>query len=257
MVKSLLSNSDVDLYGTMFKRKSIRKYDQSSLDDSLLNSISEHIHDLTPLYADIKTEVKIISSDDVNLRGMKRAPHYLAVFSENKKGYLTNLGFMIQELDLLFSESGIGSCWQGIPKPKGKVKKSSDLKFIILIAFGYPEEPLYRDNTGEFKRKSIQRITDINDAEELLEPVRLAPSAINSQPWFFTGNKNVIQVYSKTNFLKAILVNKYIPIDIGIAIYHLKVAAEHFGNKIEIIFDEPETSLKGYKYFATVKCIKN
>ncbi len=257
MVKSLLSNSDVDLYGTMFKRKSIRKYNQSSLDDSLLNSISEHIHDLTPLYADIKTEVKIISSDDVNLRGMKRAPYYLAVFSENKKGYLTNLGFMIQELDLLFSESGIGSCWQGIPKPKGKVKKSSDLKFIILIAFGYPEEPLYRDGTGEFKRKSIQRITDINDAEELLEPVRLAPSAINSQPWFFSGNKNVIRVYSKTNFLKAILVNKYIPIDIGIAIYHLKVAAEHFGNKIEIIFDEPETSLKGYKYFATVKCIKN
>jgi nitroreductase len=258
MVKSLLSDTDVDLYSSMFKRKSIRKYNQTPLDDSLLSKISEHIHDLTPLYDDIKTEVKIISSDDVNLRGMKRAPHYLALFSEDKEGYLTNLGFMMQEMDLLFSESGIGSCWQGIPNPKSKVKKSSDLKFVILIAFGYPEEPLYRDSTREFKRKSIQKITDINDVEELLEPVRLAPSAINSQPWFFTGHKNVIQVYSnKTNFLKAILVNKYIPIDMGIAIYHLKVAAEHFGNKTEIIFDEPETSLKGNKYFATVKCIKN
>ncbi len=257
MVKSLTSDKDVDLYDTIFKRKSIRKFDLSSLDDDIINNISEHIHNLTPLYADIETEVKVISTDDVNLRGMKKAPHYLALFSDEKEGYLTNLGFMMQQMDLLFSASGIGSCWQGIPNPKGNVKKSSNLKFIILIAFGKPLEPLYRDSTSEFKRKPLQKITNIDDADELLEPVRLAPSAINSQPWFFTGTKNVINAYSnKPNFLKAILVNKYIPIDMGIAIYHLKVSAEHFGKRTEIFYDKTN-SLKDYKYFATVSCGKN
>ena len=168
------------------------------------------MNNLTPLYDDIKTYIKIISGDDVKLRSMKQAPHYLAIFSENKEGYLTNLGFMLQQMDLLFSASGIGSCWQGIP-PQKSCLKSSELNFIILIAFGMPKETLYRKDISEFKRKSFENITDIEEAKELLEPVRLAPSAINSQPWFFTGTKDMIHVFSnKPNFLKAILVNKYI-----------------------------------------------
>lgn len=163
---------------------------------------------------------------------------------------------MLQQMDLLFSANGIGSCWQGIPIPKGDVLNRSDLKFIILIAFGKPSEPLYRESTSEFKRNPLQRISNIEGVDELLEPVRLAPSATNSQPWFFKGNETVIHAYSvKPNFLKAIVVNKYIPIDVGIAIYHLKVAAEHFGKNADIMFDKKEdkNSPKGYKYFATLK----
>ena len=202
----------------------------------------------------LKPDIKIISGDDVKLRGMKQAPHYLAIFSENKEGYLTNLGFMLQQMDLLFSASGIGSCWQGIPSPKSHVLKSTDLKFIILIAFGMPTETLYRKDTSEFKRKSLENITDIEEAKELLEPVRLAPSAINSQPWFFTGTKDMIQVCSnKPNFLKAMLVNKYISIDVGIAIYHLKVSAEHFKKTAIITFNKDEHIPKGCNYLTTIK----
>ena len=254
MVKSLTSKLEVDIYDTIFKRKSIRKYDNSPLDGEVLNRISEELNNLTPLYDDIKTDLKIISGNDVKLRSMKQAPHYLAIFSENKEGYLTNLGFMLQKMDLLFSASGIGSCWQGIPTPKSHVIKSSDLKFIILIAFGMPTEPLHRVDTSEFKRKSLEKITDIEDANELMEPVRLAPSAINNQPWFFTGTKDMIHACSnKPNFLKGVFVNKYIPIDVGIAIYHLMVSAEHFKNTTTIIFNKDETMPKGLKYHATMK----
>jgi nitroreductase len=254
MVKSLISDGEVNIYDAIFKRKSIRKYDNSPLNERVLNRISEELNNLIPLYDDIKIDAKIISGDDVKLRGMKQAPHYLAIFSENKEGYLTNLGFMLQQIDLLFSASGIGSCWQGIPSPKGHVTKSSDLNFVILIAFGLPTEPLYREDTSEFKRKSLENITDIEDANELLEPVRLAPSAINSQPWFFTGTKDVIRACSvKPNFLKAVLVNKYIPIDVGISIYHLKVSAEHFNKSTTISFNKNENTPKGLIYHATLK----
>jgi nitroreductase len=244
-----------DIYKAIFKRKSIRRYDLTPLDDDILKQISLHIDDLQPLYKDINIEIQIISTDDVNRRMMKKAPHYLAVFSEKKEGYLTNVGFMLQQMDLIFSTMGIGSCWQGIPIPTKEVLNSSDLKFIILMAFGKSSEPLYRENTSEFKRNPLKKITNIKDMDELLEPVRLAPSATNSQTWFFKGNNNIIKAYSvKPNFLKAIVVNKYIPIDMGIALYHLKVAAEKSGNKTKIFFDEKEVknSLKGYNYIATL-----
>lgn len=243
-----------DLYPLIFKRKSIRKFEDSPIDDNKLKEINDQIHSLTPLY-DIITDIKIVSSENVKLRGMKKAPHYLAIFSEKKEGYLVNVGFMFQQMDLWFSANGIGSCWQGIPKPKQEIIDSSDLKFIIFIAFGEPSNSLYRESTSEFRRKPLQKITDINNADELIEPARLAPSAVNNQPWYFKGNENIIDVYSnKTSFLKSLFINKYIPIDIGIAICHIKIAAEHLGEKTEIEFDtvKKKNSPKDLTYFATL-----
>ncbi len=45
---------------------------------------------------------------------------------------------MLQQMDLFFSASGIGSCWQGLPKPDKDMLNSSNLEFIILMAFGKP-----------------------------------------------------------------------------------------------------------------------
>jgi len=80
-----------DLYKTIFKRKSIRKFDLTPLDEKTLHEISDHLQTLTPLHDDIKIEFKILSPDLVKRRMMKKAPHYLAVFSEAKEGYLTNV----------------------------------------------------------------------------------------------------------------------------------------------------------------------
>lgn len=245
-----------DFYETIFKRKSIRNYDLTPLDENTLNDILNHLDNLEPLYENIKIEFKIISETDVKRRFMKKAPHYIVAFSENKEGYLTNIGFMLQQMDLLLSANGIGTCWQGIPKPKKEVLKSSNLEYIILIAFGKPNEPLYRTSISEFKRKPLNEMSDVQDADKIVEAARLAPSATNSQAWFFTGDKNIIHVYAlKPGFVKGLLTKKYIPIDAGIALYHLKVAAEHFDNKNEIISDETgqTNTPEGYKYIASLK----
>ena len=247
-----------EFYSTIFQRKSIRNFNLTPLDDDTLTEISDYLHALKPMYSDIKTELKIISSDKVKRRMMKEAPHYLAIFSEVKEGYLTNIGFMLQQADLFLSANGLGSCWQGIPSPTKELLKSSDLEFVIFIAFGKPEDPesLHRTSISEFKRKTRGEITDITGADELLEAARIAPSATNSQPWFFTGNASMIHAYSiKPNFLKALMVKKYIPIDVGIAICHLKIAAEHSGMKTAIVFDKTAKGSvpKGYEYIASLK----
>lgn len=245
-----------DLYESIFKRKSIRNYDLTPLDENTLTEISYHLNNLEHLYDDIKTEFKIIGTDDVNRRMMKKAPHYIAVFSENKEAYLTNIGFMLQQMDLYLSASGIGSCWQGIPKPKKEVLNSSSLEFIILLAFGKPNEPLHRKSVLEFKRKPLKDISDVDGVNDLLEAARLAPSATNSQLWLFKGDKNIINVYAvKPGFVKGLLAKKYIPIDAGIALYHLKLAAEHSGKNTEIIFDKSEkkNASKENEYIASLK----
>jgi len=245
-----------DLYETIFKRKSIRNYDLTPLDEDTLNDISNHLNNLEPLYDDIKLELKIISESDVNRRFMKKAPHYIAIFSENKEGYLTNVGFMLQQMDLLFSANGIGTCWQGIPKPKKEVLKSSNLEYVIVIAFGKPDEPLYRTSLSEFKRKPLHEMSEVQGADEIVEAARLAPSATNSQAWFFAGDANMIHVYAlKPGLIRRLVAKKYIPIDVGIALYHLKLAAEHFGKNPEIIVDKsaPDSSKQGYEYIASLK----
>lgn len=247
-----------DYYSTIFKRKSIRNYDLTPLDENTLVGISKHLDNLEPIYDNIKTEMKIISSDEVET-GMKKAPHYISVFSQIKDGYLINVGFMLQQMDLFLSGNDLGSCWQGSPIPKKEVLENSDLEFIILIAFGKPNEPLHRSSVSEFKRKPLKDISSIKGVDEVLEAVRLAPSAGNSQPWFFTGNEDIIHAYSsKLYAVKAFsesLVKKYNTISMGIAIYHLKVALEHFGKKSEIVFDKmaKKNAPEGYKYTVSLK----
>lgn len=243
-----------DLYPIIFKRKSIRKFDLTPLDEDTLNEIKDYLKTLQPLHEDIEIEFKILPTEVVKRRMMRKAPHYIVAFSEVKEGYLTNVGFMLQKMDLFFSSNGLGSCWQGIPTLKREGLESSSLKFVILMPFGKPNEPVHRTSTSQFKRKPLPEISDIKGAHDILEAARFAPSAGNGQPWFFTGNENLIHAYLiKPDFVRGLLTKKFPPIDVGISLYHLKLAAEHFGKENEIIFDDPGIEkLKNYDYVASL-----
>ena len=244
-----------DLYPTIFQRKSIRRYNLDPLDEDTLKKIKDRLQILTPLRKEIKIEFKILSPDAVTRRTMRKAPYYTAAFSEVREGYLSNVGFMLQQMDLFFSANGLGSCWQGIPTVKKESLASSRLKFVILMAFGKPRETLHRTKTSEFKRKSLQEISDVKGADELLETARLAPSARNAQEWFFTGDEHLIHAYCrKPSLISGFLIKKYPPMDVGISLYHLKLAAEHFGKETELIFDDPDDNkLKDHDYVASLR----
>ena len=228
-----------ELYAAIFQRKSIRNYDSTALDQNRLEEISEKLRGLEPMFAGVKTEFKIISPDQVKRKGMNKAPHYIAAFSEAKGAYMANVGFMLQQMDLYFSATGLGSCWLGIPKPTKEVVEGSNLEYVILMSFGNSRETLHRTSVSQFKRKPLSEITDIEGADELLEPARLAPSAVNRQNWYFTGDKNLVHAYSlKPSFLRSLVGGRYFPVNVGIAICHLRIASEHFGRRATIVFEE-------------------
>ncbi len=247
-----------DLYKTIFQRKSVRKFQVEPLPDSVLALLREFIKDLLPLYGEIETSFMFLSPDDIrSFLPQPQAPHYIAAFSQKREGYRTNIGFMLQQLDLFLSAQGIGSCWLGIPKPKKEIIESNPLEYIILLAFGSPKEKLHRSSVSEFKRKSLSEISDMESDAQILEPARLAPSSVNNQPWFFSGDRKNINVYCKApNFLKNLLLKKWIPIDMGIAIYHLCLHFKIKGQEVKIIQDpNPSREKPGYVYFNTLKIV--
>jgi nitroreductase len=249
----------MELYDTIFKRKSIRKYDPTPLDSKRHEEISRNLQSLKPMFGDIKTEFKIILADQVTRKLRNNAPHYVAAFSEAKGSYKVNIGFMLQQMDLYFSASGLGSCWLAIPQPTKEVTDSSNLEFIILMSFGNSKETLYRTSVSEFHRKSLSDITNIEGANDLLEPVLLAPSGVNLQNWYFTGDKNAIHAYSaKPSFLRNIVGGSYYPINMGIALYHLQLAAEHYNWKSKFVFDNSKDKKppKNLEYITTLELEK-
>ena len=227
---------------TIKKRKSIRKYVQEGLEAATLEKIQEQIQKVKPLYPDIKYSIEIANKTK-GLFGIT-APHYLILGSEEKDGAYENIGFIGQQMDLFFSESGIGSCWLGASKPGEK--EASALPFVICMAFGNPAESLHRE-FSEFKRKPLTEISEGDDKR--LEAAWLAPSAVNAQNWFFSADNGKIRCYrKKSNPLLGFIYNRLHCIDMGIALCHIAEESDKFG----FVKETDASERKGFVYMGTV-----
>ncbi len=246
--------SNEELYKTIFTRKSVRKYDMTPLTDQKLLEIKNFSDNVKKLIPSMKCEFSFLTDDKVKNILPIKAPHYILIYSEKKEGYLLNAGFMLQQVDLFLSSVNLGSCWLGMAKPSKEVPAlQNGLEFVIMLAFGNTKDKLHRIDKSEFKRKGISEITSINGADQLLEAARLAPSASNSQPWYFSGNTNeIIICREKLSFLKAPIFNKMNQIDTGIVLCHLWLSIEHQGKTA--CFDYTDSNApKGYEFMLKVK----
>ncbi|ADL53041.1 nitroreductase [Clostridium cellulovorans 743B] len=243
--------NNLDFYSTILKRKSVRKYSNEPIDSFDLQRIKDFIEKVTPLYDNIKTDIVILPENEIKTILPIKVPHYIVVYSERKDGYLQNVGFMLQQVELFLSSNGIGACWLGMSIPQKVSSARNGLGFVITLAFGNANEPVHRDDISEFKRKALSEISSLKDADKLLEAVRLAPSATNSQPWYFSGSiDNIIISRKLPNIIKAVAYNKFNRIDMGIALCHLKIAALHMGKTIEFNRKNDEVP-KGHEYITT------
>jgi len=223
------------------KRKSIRKYSMHGLDAATLEQVRAQIAEIEPLYPGIKYSIEIVNK--TKGFGIK-APHYLVFCSEEKDGANENIGFIGQQMDLFFSETGLGSCWLGMAKPVEK--EAGSLPFVVSMAFGLAAEPLHR-SLAEFKRKPLSEICE--GADGRLEAARLAPSGMNAQGWYFVADGGKIHCYrKKPGALLGLMAGRLGCIDIGIALCHIAKESEGFRFKKE----EGAPERKGFIYMGTV-----
>lgn len=237
----------MSLREAIYKRKSVRKYHPEGLDEKTLQNIQNYFTEIKPLYCDTKINFSIVGKEHVKGIASLYSPHYIIAMSESKSGYLVNVGFMLQQVDLYLSSIGFGGCWLGMVRPKEK-SFGGDMEFVIAFAFGKPAESLYRELV-DFKRKSLDKISDVVDSR--LEVVRLAPSAMNLQNYYFVTEGSAVHVYcAKAGMLTIKHLEKMREIDVGIALSHLYIE-----NSVSFRFFEVENhkEIKGYFYVGSVE----
>ena len=222
----------------IFHRKSCRSFMNKPLEPEMMEKVLSF--EPKPLYPDIKVRMDIVSRDKVKCICPWTTPQVITIYSEETEGYLENIGFLFQQMDLYLQTLGLGVCWLGLGQMNPKTTQPVEgMKFVIMMAFGYPKGDQLRHDRKGFKRKSLEQIADRTDPK--LEPARLAPSAVNSQSWYFTHEGNAIHVYCS---------KKGTRLDAGIALAHLYVSNEE---GFRFFKAENVQDLTGYHYIGSCK----
>lgn len=239
----------MELKDLIYRRKSVRKYTGEAANKQIVDQILHFCSVAKPLYPDIGVKAMVVERSQVRFFLPWKTPQLIAVFSEQKPGYLENVGFLFQQVELYLQSIGLGACWLGLGKfKKSELPQVEGMEFVIFIAFGEPDEPQFRENIAEFQRKALKEISDREDSK--LECARLAPSSTNSQPWYFTHEGDVLHVFcSEAGFLRHKLLGSMNKIDMGIALAHLYLEnAETF----RFFRTEPGRTPEGYGYIGSI-----
>ncbi len=222
------------LYNMIFQRKSFhlfRGIGNESLSPAELEEIHAFWQTLTPLYPDIKTAIRIVPEKEVtNQHGQE---YCIAFYSEKKPGYLQNIGYLGQLLDLFLVSRSIGTCWYGI----GKAKETTwdGLEYVIMLAVSKVDDPKkFRKDMFKAKRKSVEEIWQGECIDGVADIARFAPSACNSQPWRVErqGDRLRIYRYKKPGIIGIMSPEnaKYFNrIDMGIYLAILELCLKHEG----------------------------
>ena len=221
----------------IFQRKSCRSFTNVPVDAETIETIKAF--PVKPLYPEIKVHWDIVPRNQVKCICPWTTPQLITIYSEEADGYLENIGFLFQQMDLYLQTLGLGVCWLGMGRMNPRTATDVEgMKFVIMLAFGHPKGDQLRHDRKGFKRKSMEQITDKSDPR--LEPARLAPSAVNSQPWYFTHEGDTIHMYCS---------RKGSRLDAGIALAHLCVANEE---TFQFFKADHTTGLPGYTYIGSV-----
>lgn len=222
---------DKTFYETIFKRKSFhifRSVGKESISGAELDDIQKAYSEFNPLKPEIKTAIRIVPEKQTSC---KRGGEYcILLYSEKKDGYLQNIGYLGEQLDLYLVSKNIGTLWFGIGKTKEE--PFEDMEFVIMFSVRrISNDSKFRKDMFKSKRKSIDEIWKGEQIPGVSDIVRFAPSACNSQPWY-VKNDGEISVYrykkpGKRGIMPADKVVFYNRIDIGIFICFMDICLEH------------------------------
>jgi nitroreductase len=242
----------MNLYEAIYKRKSTRQYSMEPLPEDVFARIESIAARADRLY-DTGLQIHVVRDGKKIHETFKgifssyvkvTAPHYLVVSSEDRPGWRENSGYTLEQVVLEMTQMGLATCWMGGPADRETLKNTLAIDRSrvvgVFIAFGKPatEGDQYRKDPKEAKRKTLSQIV-IGQPDEnwmkLLEAARMAPSAVNSQPWRFFVTPGRADLYiAKPNPIAQRMYGILNPVDAGIALRHVAIAAKHLDLPLKI-----------------------
>jgi hypothetical protein len=213
------------LYETIFTRRSVRKYDMNSLDETVLAEIQAAL-DAVPQLPWQSAHFEIVYANTSGIRG-GFAPYAILAYGDDNDISKVNIGYALQHMDLYLQSEGYGSIWCGMAGPK-----EPDDDFRILLNFGRTNMPM-RGREKDFKRKKVLSIS--NEDNAIARAARLAPSAVNLQPWKLDFSDGKVTVLSQVRGFGKVIPGKLHMFDLGIVLKHVELAIRHEGRAIKSI----------------------
>lgn len=218
----------------IYRRKSVRKYRQEPIPADvaqMLLSWRDWVHPFKDRLT-IDNHIRRLPGD-AHIRGMFliKAPAYMLYTSQQTPLARLNCGFILEQVSLGMSMLGVGTCFMGAAHADAQHLKSLRFPPMMMMSYGMPDEPLTRD-ISQFKRKSMEQICtgDMDAAmREVVESARLAPSAMNRQPWRFVVSGSDVHCYVARVNVPAL--KQLSEVDMGIALSHMYLTVTERGGR--------------------------
>ena len=259
----------------IFKRRSVRTFDKNKkLDESLISEINDFINNQTNPFK-LKIEWKILKKDEYDLSSPVIVGEDSYILGKLKKAPFAEeaFGYEFEEIILFLTSKGLGTTWIAGTMPREKFEAAINLKEDELMPcvspIGYPSnklslrEKLMRkgikaDTREDFNNLFFSKSFDnklneeeLNKYKDILELVRIAPSAVNKQPWRIIIDNNLIHFYKKPLIKnnRAFDVEK---VDLGIAMNHFVQGLKNKGLEYEFNISNPNIESNDCEYIATI-----
>lgn len=239
-------------YSAIFQRHSRRQFDGRKLPQELFNTLSHFAQELGTQLSGARAVVVAENPDKVfkgavgSYGKIKGAPAYVAFIGDMNDPHVNEkVGYLGEYFVLEATAQGLGTCWiGGFFKPEvvqAQIRVENGEQVLAVSPLGFAakeytfEEKLMSGLAKSHKRKTLDSLLLTQQKEPLanwissaLEAARIAPSAVNRQPWRFSIEKNSVKI-SMDNHRNSFHISKRL--DCGIAMAHLEIAAKHNGVK--------------------------
>lgn len=240
------------------KRRSVRTYSPKKVEENIKKKLRQLFieYGSGPLGAPVRfelLELGTVSPRELRSFGtygmIRGAGLYILGAVKDRAGSQLDLGYCLEKVVLEATALGLGTCWLGGTFRRSRFARWIDLAadelLPVIIPVGYPAEKkrlseaiLPSGSTG--RRKPWHTLffngdvkTPLTEEEagpyrNALEAVRLAPSALNGQPWrIIKGREGCFRLYLKENriYNRTLGRLRLQHVDMGIAMSHFELAA--------------------------------
>ncbi len=233
-------------HDAILKRRSIRQYAAKPVEAAALEAVRRMCAEFRP-FPSARAVLVADPAEDI-FRGIPggygkvSGASALVAFVGNMENpdVQEALGYTGEGVILEATALGLATCWVGgffSPKRAAAIAQVAPNERVLAVTpIGYAKEgsPLQERAMSRFGRNWQRRpLSDLvtglkeNDRPEwmkaALEAARLAPSAMNRQPWRFQVEKNTITVSADSALNPTMVVSKRL--DCGIAMLHIEIGA--------------------------------
>ncbi|MBE5977620.1 MAG: nitroreductase [Paenibacillaceae bacterium] len=237
---------------TIRERSSIRSYEPRSLSPKETELFHDFIKTLNNPFS-VDVSFRILESSDA-LKGeklgtygvIKGARNFIGASVQDCDLALEALGYSMEHLVLYAVALGYGTCWLGGTFDKSAFSHAMDLKkgdlFPVISPLGYPTgkkrpmESIIKWTAKSDQRKDWNQLffkddfssplakSDAGDFAFALEMTRLAPSAVNKQPWRIVKTQDAYHFYEAKTLKEGKSSVDIQRVDVGIAACHFGLA---------------------------------